>query len=287
MPSTVNSIKPLVMAEEHDPIAVRAAAPVDVTEPGRGERPRLANLVELTGVSKAYVTGANELALNAVSIQIGPGELAAIMGPSGSGKSTLLNLIAGLDRPTGGSLMVDGVELSGLSEASLARHRRKLVGVIFQFFNLLNTLTVLENVLIPAQLSGMKRREANARAHELLDRLGLAGKEQEMPSKLSGGQQQRVAIARALINRPRVLLADEPTGALDSHNGEQVMDLLAELNRSGQTIVLVSHDPGLVSRYASRVISLRDGRVERDEWLRSPAGVTASVAKQAEPAGVG
>ncbi|HEX8919770.1 MAG TPA: ATP-binding cassette domain-containing protein, partial [Chloroflexota bacterium] len=155
------------------------------------------------------------------------------------------------------------------------------------FFNLLNTLTVLENVLIPAQLGGMKRREATGRARELLDRLGLAGKEHAMPGKLSGGQQQRVAIARALINHPRVLLADEPTGALDSHNGEQVMDLLAELNRGGQTIILVSHDPALTSRYASRIISLRDGRVEQDEWLRTPAGEVTSAVQQAEPAGVG
>jgi putative ABC transport system ATP-binding protein len=247
---------------------------------------RKPHLVTLTDVSKAYVTGANEPALNGVSVQIDAGEFTAIMGPSGSGKSTLLNLIAGLDRPTSGSILVDGHKLSGMSEAALARYRRELVGVIFQFFNLLTTLTVLENVLIPAQLAGMKRREANARARELLERLGLAGKEQEVPGKLSGGQQQRVAIARALINRPRVLLADEPTGALDSHNGEQVMDLLSELNRGGQTLILVSHDPGLAARYASRIISLRDGRVERDECLRPRAGVVPFAAKQAEPAGV-
>jgi len=246
----------------------------------------IARLVQLIDVSKAYTTGANELALDDVSLQIDSGEFAAIMGPSGSGKSTLLNLIAGLDRPSSGSVSVDGVELSGLSEAALARYRRQLVGVIFQFFNLLNTLTVLENVLIPAQLGGMKRREANARARELLDRLGLADREQEMPGKLSGGQQQRVAIARALINRPRVLLADEPTGALDSKNGEQVMDLLSQLNRAGQTILLVSHDPVLTRHYASRIISLRDGRVECDEWLRPSAGVAASAVQQAEPAGV-
>jgi putative ABC transport system ATP-binding protein len=238
-------------------------------------------------VSKSYVTGAHELALNTISLHIDTGEFTAIMGPSGSGKSTLLNLIAGLDRPSGGSVVVDGHELSGLSEAALARYRRKLVGVIFQFFNLLTTLTVLENVLIPAQLAGIKRREADARARELLDRLGLAGKEQEMPGKLSGGQQQRVAIARALINRPRVLLADEPTGALDSRNGEQVMDLLADLNWAGQTVLLVSHDPGLTGRYASRIISLRDGRVEKDEWLQRPTGVEAPVAVPKEPAGVG
>jgi putative ABC transport system ATP-binding protein len=286
MLSTADSIKPLVIDEAHDTIAAGASARVDVTNPGQGEHRHVPHLVELTGVSKAYVTGANRLALNAVSVQIGPGEFTAIMGPSGSGKSTLLNLIAGLDRPSSGSVVVDGRELSGLSEAALAKYRRELVGVIFQFFNLLTTLTVLENVLIPAQLGGMKRREANARARELLDRLGLAGKEQEMPGKLSGGQQQRVAIARALINRPRVLLADEPTGALDSRNGEQVMDLLSELNRGGQTIVLVSHDPGLTARYASRIISLRDGRVEKDEWLRPPAGTAAPGLEHPEPAGV-
>jgi putative ABC transport system ATP-binding protein len=245
----------------------------------------MSHLVEVTDLSKSYVTGANELALDAVSVQIDAGEFTAIMGPSGSGKSTLLNLIAGLDRPSSGSLVLDGIELSALDEAALARCRRQRIGFIFQFFNLLNTLTILENVLIPAQLLGVKRREANARAQELLDRLGLAGKEHEMPSKLSGGQQQRVAIARALMNRPTVLLADEPTGALDSRNGEQVMDLLAELNRAGQTIILVSHDAQLTRRYAKRIISLRDGRLEQDEWLRPAVEVVTRVSSQSVPAG--
>ena len=246
----------------------------------------MSHLVELTEISKVYGTGANQLALDRVTIRIGAGEFAAIMGPSGSGKSTLLNLIAGLDRPSSGSIEVDGIELSRLGEAALARYRRELVGVIFQFFNLLNTLTVQENVLIPAQLRGMKRREATARAQELLERLGLAGQEHQLPGKLSGGQQQRVAIARALVNRPHVLLADEPTGALDSQNGEQVMDLLAELNRAGQTIILVSHDPRLTTHYASRIISLRDGKVERDEWLRTPMVEPTPATERGVPVGV-
>jgi putative ABC transport system ATP-binding protein len=243
-------------------------------------------LVELNNVSKTYKIDGRELALSDVSIGIRRGELTAVMGPSGSGKSTLLNMIAGLDRPTGGSVVVAGIEVSRLREAALARYRRQLVGVIFQFFNLINTLSVLENVLIPAQLCGVRRRDAKDQAEELLSRLGLTGKEHEMPATLSGGQQQRVAIARALINRPQVVLADEPTGALDSRNGEEVMDLLVELNRAGQTVIVVSHDPRLIEERASRVISLRDGRVEADEWLGPSAGVAADMPKRTEPAGV-
>lgn len=220
-------------------------------------------LVELAAVTKVYDSG-SQPALDRVSLRIPAGEVTAIMGPSGSGKSTLLNLVAGLDRATSGSIRVDGREISGLGEAALARYRRAEIGLIFQFFNLLNNLTVLDNILIPAQLGGMNRQAARQRAVELLEQLNIADQADKYPARLSGGQRQRVAVARALINRPILLLADEPTGALDTRSGEQVLDLLRDLHRAGQTIVLVTHDPRLAERCARRVIQLVDGSVARD-----------------------
>jgi putative ABC transport system ATP-binding protein len=221
-------------------------------------------LVELEGVTKVYQGAEGKPALNGVTLGIPAGTMTAIMGPSGSGKSTLLNLVAGLDRASGGSIRVSGLEITHLGEAALARYRRTNVGLIFQFFNLLNNLTVLDNVLIPAQLAGMGRREAEARARELLERLGIAEQALKYPARLSGGQRQRVAIARALINRPALLLADEPTGALDSRSGEQVIDLLRDLNNSGQTVVLVTHDQRLAERCTRRIVTLVDGQVATD-----------------------
>jgi putative ABC transport system ATP-binding protein len=186
------------------------------------------------------------------------------MGPSGSGKSTLLNLVAGLDRVTGGHIAVEGLEITRLGEAALARYRRARVGLIFQFFNLLNNLTALDNVLIPARLAGIPRRAAETRARELLGQLAITDQAHKYPARLSGGQRQRVAIARALVNRPALLLADEPTGALDTRSGEQVLDLFRDLNDAGQTIVLVTHDPRLAERYAQRIITLVDGAVAKD-----------------------
>lgn len=221
-------------------------------------------LVELTDVSKIYNGGRRFAALNAVSITIAAGEVTAVMGPSGSGKSTLLNMIGGLDRPTSGSVMVDGSSLGRLSEAGLARFRRERIGIVFQFFNLLNNLTALDNVLIPAQLASGRRGEARKRAKDLLEHLGIERLAHQYPSRLSGGERQRVAIARALINNPPLLLADEPTGALDSASGDQVLAIFADLNRSGQTIVLVTHDERLAKANASRVIRLMDGAVVAD-----------------------
>lgn len=221
-------------------------------------------LVELTNVTKVYDPSSPQPALDGVSLTIAAGEVAAIMGPSGSGKSTLLNLIAGLDRPTGGSVRVEGTEISRLGETALARYRRARIGLIFQFFNLLNNLTVLDNVMIPAQLAGIKRRAALERARELLDQLGIGDQAGRYPARLSGGQRQRVAIARAIVNRPVLLLADEPTGALDTRSGEQVLDLLRDLNRAGQTIVLVTHDPRLAARCARRTVRIVDGAVAED-----------------------
>jgi putative ABC transport system ATP-binding protein len=221
-------------------------------------------LVELTDVTKRYGSTASQAALDGLSLRIPAGKVTAVMGPSGSGKSTLLNLVAGLDRPTRGTVTVDGVQLNRLSETALARYRRRRVGLVFQFFNLLNNLTALDNVLIPAELAGVPRRQAMDRGRQLLEQLGIAHQARTYPAQLSGGERQRVAVARAIMNRPALLLADEPTGALDTHSGEQVMDLLADLNHAGQTILLVTHDPRIAQRYASSVVRLVDGRLADD-----------------------
>jgi len=220
-------------------------------------------LVQLTDVSKRYDSdGAPALA--DVTMKVSPGESLAVMGPSGSGKSTLLNLVAGLDRPTAGTITVGGERVDALSETGLARFRRRQIGMIFQFFNLLDDMTVLDNVLLPAQLAGMPTVKARARADELLTALRIESHRNAYPARLSGGERQRVAIARALVNRPTLLLADEPTGALDSATGEEIGELLLDLNSSGQTLILVTHNPDLAARYARRVIEIVDGRVASD-----------------------
>ena len=224
-------------------------------------------LIEVSDVTKRYGSGAQP-AVDGVTLQVAPGEAVAVMGPSGSGKSTLLNLIAGLDRPTAGAVTVAGQRIDRLSETALARFRRQQVGMIFQFFNLLDDLTVLDNVLLPAQLAGLSRGQARARAIELLGTLGIARHRDAYPGRLSGGERQRVAIARALVNRPALLLADEPTGALDTATGEEIGELLRELNRTGQTLVLVTHNPELAAQYASRTVQLVDGRTVSDTGSR-------------------
>ncbi|MBB2948537.1 putative ABC transport system ATP-binding protein [Actinoplanes lutulentus] len=220
----------------------------------------MTDLVRLDAVTKQYES-AGPPALDHVDLVVAEGEAVAVMGPSGSGKSTLLNLVAGLDRPTSGSVSVGGTVLNKLSETALAKHRRTGIGIIFQFFHLLDELTARENVVLPAQLAGTGRKAALARADELLDSLGLASRAGAFPAKLSGGERQRVAVARALINRPRLLLADEPTGAVDAAAGQQVMELLRDINRSGQTILLVTHDPELARRCATRIVEVRDGHL--------------------------
>jgi putative ABC transport system ATP-binding protein len=225
-------------------------------------------LVQLENVTKRY-GGAGSAdtpapAVDNASLQIGTGEAVAIMGPSGSGKSTLLNLIAGLDRPTSGTVTVGGDRVDKLSEASAARFRRRQVGMIFQFFNLLDDMTVIDNVLLPAQLAGGKARQARRRAEELLVRLQISHRSNAYPARLSGGERQRVAIARALINKPALLLADEPTGAVDSATGEEIGRLLLGLNATGQTLIVVTHSLELASRYAQRVVHLADGRITSD-----------------------
>jgi putative ABC transport system ATP-binding protein len=218
------------------------------------------DVIRLDGVTKTYQAGSAP-ALADVSMGVAAGEVAAVMGPSGSGKSTLLNLIAGLDRPTSGTVTVAGRRIDTLGESGLARFRARHIGIIFQFFNLLDDLTVEDNVLLPAQLAGASRRQARARAGELLARMGIEEFRDSYPARMSGGQRQRVAIARALVNSPEVLLADEPTGALDTATGQEIGRLLRQLNQGGQTLVLVTHDPDLAERYAARIVRIVDGRL--------------------------
>ncbi|MFD7909464.1 ABC transporter ATP-binding protein [Streptomyces sp. NPDC059752] len=225
-------------------------------------------VVQLDGVHKEY---GDAKALDGLSLEIRAGDAVAVMGPSGCGKSTLLNMVAGLDRPTSGTVEVQGQDLGGLNETGLALFRRRHIGMIFQFFNLIDDLPVLDNVALAAQLTGAPARQARRRALELLDELGVADRRNNYPATLSGGERQRVAVARALMNRPALLLADEPTGALDSRSGEQVMDLLIDLNQIGQTLLIVTHDPQLATRCASRLVEVADGRVARQSALEATA----------------
>jgi len=220
-------------------------------------------LVQLENVTKRYDNGAAP-AVADVSLAVAAGEAVAIMGPSGSGKSTLLNLIAGMDRPTIGAVRVGDERVDLLSETGVARFRRRQVGMIFQFFNLLDDMTVLDNILLPAQLAGTRAAPARKRAEELLASLRITHRRDAYPARLSGGERQRVAIARALVNGPAVLLADEPTGAVDSATGDEIGALLLDLNAAGQTLILVTHNPELAARYTHRTIAIADGRVVSD-----------------------
>jgi putative ABC transport system ATP-binding protein len=217
-------------------------------------------MIELRGVSKTVSSGGRPLTiLHPLDLVVEAGETLAVVGPSGSGKSTLLGLIAGLDAPTTGRILLGGTDITELDEDGLAQLRGRTVGIVFQFFHLLPSLTAFENVLVPLELAGAA--DAEPRAHALLGAVGLAGRERHYPSQLSGGEQQRVAIARALANNPRLLLADEPTGNLDSANGARVIELLFEISqRRGSTLVLATHDAGLAARAGARLV-LRDGRV--------------------------
>jgi len=224
------------------------------------------------GVRKTFeAENAPVRALRGVDLSVGQGEFAALMGPSGCGKSTLLNLVAGLDTADEGEITVAGEAVTGRSEDDLARLRRRHIGLVFQFFNLLEGMTVLENVALPAVIAGRRRKMAETRAADLLDLLGIGDKARAVPGVLSGGQRQRLAIARALANEPTLLLADEPTGALDSEGGEEVIELLRRLHSGGQTIVLVTHDAG-VAAAAGRVVRMRDGRIVEPEPELQPDG---------------
>jgi putative ABC transport system ATP-binding protein len=227
------------------------------------------SVVETHDLRKNYeAEGAPVRALRGVDMKIEPGEFVAVMGPSGCGKSTLLNLIAGLDTPTDGEISVAGESLAGKDENDLAKMRRKHIGIVFQFFNLLEGMSVLENVTLPAVIAGMPRKQAETRARDLLDLLGLADKAKNAPGVLSGGQRQRLAIARALANSPTLVLADEPTGALDSAGGVEVMELFRRLHKDGQTIMLVTHDVK-VAENADRIVKMRDGKIENGETAAS------------------
>jgi len=240
-------------------------------------------MIVLHDVSRTVPSGAGPLTiLHPTSFEIARGRAVAVTGPSGSGKSTLLGLIAGLDAPNTGTIRLDGVDVTALGEERLARLRGEKIGIVFQFFYLLPSLTAYENVLVPMEIAGA--RDAATRARGLLADVGLAGRGHHYPSQLSGGEQQRVAIARALANDPPILLADEPTGNLDSVTGRQVIDLLVSVNRSrGCTLVFVTHDPDLAA-LADEIISLRDGRVVDRRRMGPPAPGAEPLAQGSEPA---
>src|SRR6266511_2890451 len=233
------------------------------------------NALEVRGLRKTYESADAEAApvraLRGVELTMQQGEFVAVMGPSGCGKSTLLNLVAGLDTPSEGEILVAGESLAGKDENDLARMRRKHIGIVFQFFNLLEGMSVLENVTLPAIVAGAPRKQAETRARDLLDLLGLSDKAGKAPGVLSGGQRQRLDIARALANQPTLLLADEPTGALDSAGGAEVMELFRRLHRDGQAILLVTHDNS-VAAAADRIVLMRDGRIDDGA---TPVGVAA------------
>src|SRR5512147_1649355 len=221
-------------------------------------------MIVLKNVSRTYSHGTREIrALRAVTLKIGTGEFLSIMGPSGSGKSTLLNVIGGLDQPTSGEIFIDNVPLHGISDDELTLIRRRRVGFVFQFFNLLPVLTAAENVALPLLLEGLAFARVRPRAEEFLARVGLAERMEHRPEQLSGGEMQRVAIARALVTGPAVLLADEPTGNLDSGTSAEILGLLKGLHDEGQTIVMVTHDQKAAS-YGTRVITLQDGCIAED-----------------------
>ena len=225
-------------------------------------------LIETRELTKIYGDGQGVRALDGVDIKIGQGEMLSVMGPSGSGKSTLLNMVGGLDLPTSGQVIIDGQDLSRVR--NLDRFRAQTVGFVFQLHNLLPTLTALENVEVPMRGQSIRRGERRSRAKELLALVGLSDRMNHLPSQLSGGQRQRVAVARALANKPRLILADEPTGSLDTTAGDEIMDLLAELNKSqGTTIIVVSHDRR-VARATQRILTMRDGRISNDHTVADP-----------------
>ena len=271
-------------SDRQPPRGRRAVPPPPSTAPGEAPRPAGA-VVELGDASRAYPTANGPfVALAGLDLAIAAGELVAIVGKSGSGKSTLVNLIAGLDRPTAGRIRVAGTALDGLDESALAAWRGRQVGVVFQFFQLLPTLTVLENVMLPMELCRtLAAGPARARAGALLAQVGIAEQADKLPAALSGGQQQRAAIARALAGSPRLLLADEPTGNLDSLMARGVMELLEEINRAGTTIVMVTHDPELAAR-AQRNVHVIDGQVtdlEDEPRLRPAANSSGNPIAQA------
>ena len=225
-------------------------------------QPKQGAAIEAHELARAYRMGDSEIrAVDGVSFSVAGGEFVAMLGSSGSGKSSLLNLIAGLDTPTGGSVQVAGRDLARMSRQELALHRRNTVGMVFQAFNLVPAMTVLENVELPMRFAEVPRQHRIPRAKAALERVGLGGRLDHRPSELSGGEQQRASLARALVNSPSLLLADEPTGNLDSRTGTEIMELIRNINREGTTVVMVTHERPLAERYASRFIFLKDGKL--------------------------
>ena len=242
-----------------------------------------APLVELQDVARIYRMGDTEVrALDGVSLRLEAGETTAVMGASGSGKSTMMNLLGCLDRPTSGRYLLEGQEVSRLGNDELAAIRNRTIGFVFQSFNLLSRTSALENVELPMLYSNVSSADRHRRAHEALAQVGLDGRADHHPSQMSGGQQQRVAIARALVNQPRILLADEPTGNLDSRTSEDVMALFQELGHSGITVILVTHEPDIAA-FATRVISMRDGLVRSDVRQAPRAAVKAKEGVEVSP----
>lgn len=241
-----------------------------------------AEFITVAELHKSFQMGPVSVhALAGVNLKIARNSFSLIMGPSGSGKSTLLYLLGGLDRPSSGKIIIGGESIDAMDENALAGFRRKTVGFIFQSFNLVPSMTALDNIIFPMRFAGISARQRRTHALELLERVGLADRAYHRPNELSGGQQQRVAIARALVNRPQIILADEPTGNLDTSSGENIMELLASLHREGVTIVLVSHDPRMRG-YATHVVEILDGLVVANGAINQPAGVTVA-ASAAEP----
>jgi putative ABC transport system ATP-binding protein len=239
-------------------------------------------MVKLENVVKVYRMGAVEVpALRGISVTVDEGSFVAIMGPSGCGKSTLLNLLGCLDRPSSGSVEIDGMEVAKMGKTELAAMRNRKIGFIFQNFHLLHQATALANVMLPFLYSNFPRSQRIPRAMELLKTVGLEDRANHKPFELSGGQQQRVAIARALVNHPKLILADEPTGNLDSRSGLEIMALLERLNREGMTIMMVSHDPQLAA-HAQRIIHLKDGKIIREEELKDRRRAEDELAKLVE-----
>jgi putative ABC transport system ATP-binding protein len=235
-------------------------------------------IIRTEALVKNYTLGPHVVhALRGVTVSIEPGEFVAVMGPSGSGKSTFMNLLGCLDTPTAGRYFLDGRDVAGLDRNELARTRNSKIGFVFQMFNLLSRTSALENVELPLLYSGLPARDRRRRARERLASVGLAEREHHHPNQLSGGQQQRVAIARSLVNDPAVILADEPTGNLDTRTSIEILALMQRLNRAGLTIVLVTHEPDIAT-YAGRVLTFRDGRLMSDEQRPEPSDAAAALA---------